>query len=136
MVAAVGTVVYASAIPMSAAVRTRVSEVAVPVRPASHFTWQVLRRVKRGKKPPTGRSLRPASSRKTRYGSFLTTLVQEGLLARVTGSAHAPVEATYALTERGKFAAEYDAAKYELKPRGIEPQVAADAVPPKMQTLR
>jgi hypothetical protein len=87
----------------------------VPVRPASHFTWQVLRTVKRTKKPPTGRDLRLIPSRKTKDGSFLTAMVEEGLLERVSGSATAPFDATYALTEKGKYAAEYGEYEYELK---------------------
>jgi hypothetical protein len=88
----------------------------VPVRPASHFTWQVLRTVKRNKKPPTGRVLRLIPSRKTKDGSFLTALVNEGLLERSSGNASAPFEATYSLTEKGKYAAEYGEYEYNLKP--------------------
>jgi hypothetical protein len=87
----------------------------VPVRPTSHFTWQVLRTVKRSKKAPTGRALRLVPSRKTKDGSFLTTLVEEGLLTRLTGTAEAPFDATYALTEKGQHAAEYGEYEYELK---------------------
>ena len=87
----------------------------VPVRPTSHFTWQVLRTAKRSKKPLTGRSLRLAPTRNTKDGSFLTVLVTEGLLDRVTGSEAAPFEATYTLTEKGKHAAEYGEYEYEMK---------------------
>lgn len=87
----------------------------MPVRPTSHFTWQVLRTVKRSKKAPTGRALRLVPSRKTKDGSFLTTLVEEGLLERITGGADAPFEATYALTDKGQHAAEYGEYEYELK---------------------
>ena len=97
----------------------------MPVRPTSHFTWQVLRAVKRSKKPPTGRALRLVPSRKTKDGSFLTALVDEGLLGRVTGSADAPFEATYALAEKGRHAAEYGEYEYELKPRHEGPEVPA-----------
>lgn len=87
----------------------------MPVRPTSHFTWQVLRTVKRSKKAPTGRALRLVPSRKTKDGSFLTVMVEEGLLTRLTGTAEAPFEATYALTEKGQHAAEYGEYEYELK---------------------
>ncbi len=94
----------------------------MPVRSTSHFTWQVLRAVKRSKKPPTGRTLRLVPSRYTKDGSFLTALVESGLLARVTGTADAPFEATYALTEKGTHAAEYGEYEYEWKPRSAEPK--------------
>lgn len=87
----------------------------MPMRSTSHFTWQVLRTVKRSKKPPTGLSLRLIRNRKTKDGSFLTDLVNEGLLSRPTGTAAAPFEATYALTEKGKHAAEFGEYQYELK---------------------
>src|SRR5688500_14326199 len=70
----------------------------MPVYPVRHFEWQVLRTVKRAKSPPTGRALRLVPSRRTKDGSFLTDLVEQGLLTRVTGTAAAPFEATYALT--------------------------------------
>ena len=94
----------------------------MPIRPTSHFTWQVLRTTKRSKKPPTGRQLRLTRSVRTKDGSFLTALVDEGLLTLVTGSADAPFEATYALTEKGKFAAEFGEYEYELKPRPPAPE--------------
>lgn len=87
----------------------------MPLRPTSHFTWQVLRTVKRSKRPPEGRALRLVPSRKTKDGAFLTTLVDEGLLEFTTGSAADPFAATYALTEKGKHAAEYGEYEYELK---------------------
>lgn len=77
------------------------------IRPVAHFTWQVLRTVKRSRTSPTGRHLRLVPTRRTKDGTFLNALVDEGLLTRVTGSAGAPFEATYALTERGEHAAEY-----------------------------
>jgi hypothetical protein len=101
----------------------------VPVRPTSHFTWQVLRSVKRSKKAPTGRALRLVPSRKTKDGSFLTALVEEGLLTRLTGTAEAPFEATYALTEKGQHAAEYGEYEYELK--AVEQSRPAPARTPK-----
>jgi hypothetical protein len=100
------------------------------VRSTSHFTWQVIRAVKRSKKPPTGRTLRLVPSRNTKDGSFLTALVDAGLLARVTGSANAPFEATYALTEKGKHAAEYGEYEYELKrATALPPTVAPTPTP-------
>ena len=108
----------------------------MPVRSTSHFTWQVLRAVKRSKKPPTGRTLRLNRSRNTKDGSFLTALVDSGLLTHITGSAEAPFEATYALTEKGQHAAEYGEYEYELKPRLAEPQGATDTVSPKTRKSR
>jgi len=96
----------------------------MPVRPASHFTWQVLRFVRRSKKPPTGRELRLVPNRLTKDGAFLTELVEEGLLTRVTGSADAPFEATYSLTEKGKHAAEYGEYEYDLKKSPAMPTAA------------
>jgi hypothetical protein len=81
----------------------------------------VLRAVKRSKKPSVGRALRLAPTRRTKDGAFLTALVEEGLLERVTGVPTAPFEATYALTKRGKHAAEYGEYEYELKPRPAAP---------------
>ena len=43
----------------------------MPVLPISHFTWQVLRTVKRNKKAPSGRALRVVPSRRTKDGTFL-----------------------------------------------------------------
>ncbi len=102
----------------------------MPVRPTSHFTWQVLRAIKRSKKAPTGRALRLVPSRKTKDGSFLTILVDEDLLVRETGTADAPFEATYALTERGKHAAEFGEYQYELKrPPAESPDKSETATP-------
>jgi hypothetical protein len=75
----------------------------------------VLRAVRRSRKPPTGRDLRLAPTRRTKDGSFLTELVAEGLLVRLTGGEDAPFEATYSLTEKGKYAAEYGEYEYELR---------------------
>jgi hypothetical protein len=71
--------------------------------------------VKRNKKPPTGKALRLIPSRKTKDGSFLTALVDEGLLERISGTAESPFDATYALTEKGKHAAEFGEYEYDLK---------------------
>lgn len=87
----------------------------MPVRPTSHFTWQVLRTVKRSKKPVSGRALRLVPSRKTKDGSFLTALVEEELIECVTGAGGDPFDATYVLTEKGKHAAEYGEYEYSLK---------------------
>lgn len=97
----------------------------------SHFNWQVLRAAKRSKKPLTGRALRLMPTRNTKDGSFLTALVDEGLLTYVTGDTSAPFDATYALTEKGQHAAEYGEYEYELKPR---PAPAASAAPPRKGT--
>ncbi len=88
----------------------------MPVRPTSHYTWQVLRTLKRSKKPLTGRDLRLVPSRKTKDGSFLVELVTEGLLERVSGNAETPFESTYTLTEKGQHAAEYGEYEYVLNP--------------------
>jgi hypothetical protein len=87
----------------------------MPVFPVSHFTWQCLRVAKRCKAPPTGRLLRFAPSRKTKDGTFLNNLVDQGLLRRITGTADQPFEATYALTERGEYAAEYGECEFPAK---------------------
>jgi hypothetical protein len=89
----------------------------MPLLPIPHFEWQVLRAVKRSRKPPNGRSLRLIPSRRTKDGSFLTALVELGMLARVTGTAAAPFEATYALTELGEHAAEYGECERPLLPK-------------------
>jgi hypothetical protein len=98
----------------------------MPVFPVRHFEWQVLRTVKRGKTPPTGRSLRLVPSRRTKDGSFLTDLVEQGLLTRVTGTAAAPFEATYALTEKGEHAAEFGECEMPLKAKAVEPEKVAE----------
>jgi hypothetical protein len=93
----------------------------MPVRPTSHFTWQVLRTARRSKKPLTGKELRVVPTRQTKTGTFLTALVEEGLLSRVSGSKDKPFAATYALTEKGKYAAEYGEYEYELKRTAVDP---------------
>lgn len=94
----------------------------MPVRSTSHFTWQVLRTAKRSKKPPTGRELRVTPTPTSKDGAFLTALVAEELLSRVSGSEDEPFEATYALTEKGQHAAEYGEYEYTPKPRPVEPR--------------
>lgn len=101
------------------------------VFPVRHFEWQVLRTVKRSKSPPTGRALRLVPSRRTKDGSFLTDLVEQGLLTRVTGTGAKPFEATYALTERGEHAAEYGECDMPLKGKAVEPEKVAE--PPKVE---
>lgn len=103
----------------------------MPVFPVRHFEWQVLRTVKRGKSPPTGRALRLVPSRRTKDGSFLSALVEQGLLTRVTGTAAAPFEATYALTERGEHAAEYGECEMPLRAQAVAPEKVVE--PPKAE---
>jgi hypothetical protein len=64
--------------------------------------------------------LRLVPSRNTKDGSFLNILVDDGLIERLTGTATAPFDATYALTERGEHAAEYGEYEYILKPKPLE----------------
>ncbi|MDY3563750.1 hypothetical protein R5W23_005366 [Gemmata sp. JC673] len=94
------------------------------IRSISHFTWQVLRTAKRSRKPLGGRALRLVPNWHTKDGSFLTALVEVGLLTYVTGSADAPFDATYRLTERGEHAAEYGEYEYEPKRPPLEPPAA------------
>ena len=89
------------------------------VLPVAHFEWQVLRAVRRSRKPAAGRALRLAPTRRTRDGSFLTHLVQSGLLARVTGTPEAPFDATYALTALGEHAAEYGECDRPIAPKPV-----------------
>ena len=100
----------------------------MPTRPVRHSDWQVLRAVKRNKKAPVGRELRLWPTPRTKDGSFLTELVEAGLLIHISGSAEAPFEATYALTEKGQHAAEYGEYEYELtRPAPVEANPAAVA---------
>lgn len=102
----------------------------MPTMPISHFTWQVLRAVKRNKKPPTGKQLRLVPSRRTKDGSFLDELVNNGLL-QVVSVDELPADATnqerqlpvqfrtrYRLSANGEHAAEYG--EYEREVRRIE----------------
>ncbi len=93
----------------------------MPVLPVAHFTWQVLRTVKRSKTPPTGRTLRLVPNRRTKDGTFLTDLVESGLLTRVTGTAAGPFDATYTLTERGEYAAEHGECEMPTRSKPAEP---------------
>jgi hypothetical protein len=89
------------------------------VLPVAHFEWQVLRAVRRSRKPAPGRTLRLAPTRRTRDGAFLTNLVESGLLKRVTGTPDTPFDATYALTELGEHAAEYGECDRPYMPRPV-----------------
>ena len=86
-----------------------------------HFEWQVLRAVKRSPQPPTGRELRLVMSRRTKDGTFLTTLVWRGLLAYAAGGAADPFAATYTLTPLGERAAEYGECDLPLEFMGPKP---------------
>lgn len=79
----------------------------MPLFPITHFQWQVLRAVKRNRKPILGRDLRLSPTRGTKDGAFLNVLVFLGLLDRVEGVEDKPFEAIYTLSELGKHAAEY-----------------------------
>lgn len=103
----------------------------MPLLPVTHFTWQVLRVVKRSKKPPLGRTLRLAPTRSTKDGNFLTDLVEQGLLARATGTVDKPFDATYTLTERGEHAAEYGECEIPIKAKVIEPAASKKQLPVK-----
>ncbi|AWM38634.1 hypothetical protein GobsT_31860 [Gemmata obscuriglobus] len=107
------------------------------IRSISHFLWQVLRATKRSKKPPTGRQLRISPTPRSKDGSFLTALVDEGLLKFVTGSPAAPFEATFSLTEKGEHAAEYGEYEYEPKrPAPQPPPPVVKSAPPTAKKVR
>ncbi len=75
--------------------------------PVSHADWQVLRAIARGKgKPVVGTKLRVVPSHATKDGSFLTKLVDTGLLEVLKADTD-PFEATYRLTAMGVEGAEY-----------------------------
>ena len=95
------------------------------IRSISHFSWQVLRTAKRSKKPLTGRQLRISPTPKTKDGSFLTVLVEKGLLSHASGSAAEPFAATYALTDVGEHAAEYGEHEYEFRRPTAQPHTSA-----------
>ena len=103
----------------------------MPLLPVPHFGWQVLRTVKRSRKPPPGRALRLIPTRRTKDGTFLTDLVELELLTRVTGTVAAPFEATYALTERGEDAAEYGECDMPLKAKVAAPPAPRQPQRPK-----
>jgi|GEM_PF-1293990 len=93
----------------------------MPILPVSHFTWQCLRAVKRSKTPAIGRTLRLVPSRRTKDGGFLIEMVEQGLLARVSGTEADPFDATYSLTPAGEHAAEFGECEMSIKPRTPEP---------------
>ena len=101
----------------------------MPVLPVSHFTWQVLRTVHRSKNPLSGRALRLVPNRRTKDGTFLTELVDLGLMTLVSGTANEPFEATYALTERGQYAAEYGEGEIPARVRATEPTAVKRSKP-------
>ena len=103
----------------------------MPTMPITHFTWQVLRAVKRAKKKyPTGKELRLVPSRRTKDGTFLDGLVTDGLLEVVgqdepteqTRKWPAQFRARYRLTEKGEHAAEYGEFERDMKRGEDEPR--------------
>jgi hypothetical protein len=82
--------------------------------PMLTFDWQVLRAVLRAAAPPTGRQLRLTPSRRTKDGTFLGEYVRAGLL-RVVRANPDPFKATYAMTDRGRQAAEYGEFECDLE---------------------
>lgn len=95
----------------------------MPLMPITHSNWQVLRTVKRSKKPSIGRALRLSPTRGTKDGTFLNDLVEQGLLNRVSGTAESPFEATYTLTDLGQHAAEYGECDFPNRKVDPEPSV-------------
>lgn len=94
-----------------------------PTLAIPHYVWQVLRAVARANgKPVIGHELRLNMARRTKDGSFLTRLVDAGLLARemplVSDERDAkkslPFRYTYTLTEKGARAAEYGECEQEI----------------------
>jgi hypothetical protein len=82
--------------------------------PMGTFEWQVLRAILRASPNyPNGRQLRLVPSRRTKDGSFLTDIVNRGLIKVVTKNKD-PFEATYALTPLGEYAAEHGEYEAEL----------------------
>src|SRR3954471_17555878 len=76
----------------------------IMLMPMGTFEWQVLRAILRaGSTYPNGRQLRLVPSRRTKDGSFLTDIVNRGLI-KVVGKNKDPFEATYALTTLGEYA--------------------------------
>lgn len=90
--------------------------------------WRVLRVVVRAKgRPVPGSKLRLEMSRRTKDGSFLTDLVNQGLLA-VAAPADTPFASSYTLTELGKEAAEYGV--YEVDWATLKKRDAPEPPPP------
>jgi hypothetical protein len=77
-------------------------------------------------------------NRKSKDGTFLTQLVDEGLLTRVSGSPDRPFEATYTLTALGEHAAEYGEYDHKpFRPDAPEPEPASVPTPkPKPKASR
>lgn len=97
-----------------------------------HSDWRVLRTLVRAKgRPVVGSKLRLEMSRLTKDGSFLTTLVRDGLL-KVAAPADTPFTATYTLTDLGKEAAEYGVydVDWEALKKSEEPAPAPPPPPP------
>jgi hypothetical protein len=98
----------------------------MPLLPISHFTWQVLRAAKRSRKPVTGKELRIVPNRRTKDGTFLDELVNDGLLQAVSQDPIAPetkrlpvqFRTRYKLTPLGEHAAEYGEYEREVKRAG------------------
>lgn len=80
-----------------------------------HFQWQILRAVLRAEaagEAPLGRDLRITPTRRTRDGSFLDDLVEDGLLTTVgkpqpDEAQPEPFRKRYELTDLGRHAAEF-----------------------------
>lgn len=93
--------------------------------------WKVLRALVRAKgRPVPGAKLRPDMGRYTKDGTFLTKLVQFGLLA-VAEQGGEPFTSTYVLTESGRHAAEYGEHEvpWELYKRLTEKPQSPSATP-------
>ena len=93
----------------------------MPTMPISHFTWQVLRAVKRSKQPPTGKQLRLIPSRKTKDGTFLDGLVNEGLL-QVVSVDELPRDATD--REKGNAGSRPELATHSRPKESMRPSMA------------
>jgi len=84
--------------------------------PLAHETWQMLRLLARNKNRPLfGRQLRITMSRRTKDGSFLRKLIDEGLIEKTTYNED-PFKALYRATPKGLQAAEYGEYDKEFKP--------------------
>lgn len=107
--------------------------------PISHAIWQTLRVLTRSKHPVIGRDLRISWTRYTKDGTFLTELIRIGLLNRVSGTDEKPFEATYVLTEAGKYAAdygEYECDRDHIAIPAAAPNPPTDAKPEGKQKAR
>jgi len=98
--------------------------------PITHHSWQLLRKLVRAGKPLPGRELRMEMSRRTKDGSFLTRLVEFGLLEVVsllpvaeTDKKYPPAQefrTVYRLTDAGKHAAEHGLAEVTRDKQGSQ----------------